>query len=185
MPSVFTHTLAAWALGPAVQPRVRPVKLWILAACCASIPDLDVIAFRFGIPYEHMLGHRGISHSFVFAAVLALGVVSVFFRKETQRGWLWAYFFIATASHGVLDAFTDGGRGIAFFAPFSAERYFFPWRPIEVAPIGVGRFFSERGLTVLASEFVWVWVPALTVAAILGLWVRSRTEPTRRSAARS
>jgi inner membrane protein len=78
-----------------------------------------------------------------------------------------AYFFLITASHGVLDALTDGGLGVAFFAPFTARRYFFPWRPIEVSPIGLG-LFSERGAEVFASEFVWVWLPSL--ALVSAVW---------------
>ena len=172
MPSSFAHAVAAVALGPAVQPRLRPWRLWVLAALCASVPDLDVIAFRFGIPYTHLLGHRGLSHSFAFAAVLAAVVVVLFFRRTPQRLALWAFFFAATASHGVLDAFTDGGEGVALLAPFSNTRFFSPWRPIEVAPIGVGRFFSLRGLEVLASEFIWVGLPALVVMVLLLVWRR-------------
>jgi inner membrane protein len=76
---------------------------------------------------------------------------------------LFLWFTAVTASHGLLDALTDGGRGIAFFAPFSNHRYFFPWRPIQVSPIGTG-FFSSRGLLVLASESVWIWVPSAIIA---------------------
>ncbi|PYR66574.1 MAG: hypothetical protein DMF88_15795, partial [Acidobacteria bacterium] len=76
---------------------------------------------------------------------------------------LFVWFAGVTASHGLLDAMTNGGRGIAFFAPFSNHRYFFPWRPIQVSPIGAG-FFSPRGLRVLASEAVWIWVPSAIIA---------------------
>ena len=175
MPSIFTHAIAALAMGPAVQARWRPWRLWVIGAVCAALPDLDVVAFRFGIPYDHMLGHRGLTHSIAFAAVLAVLVVAVCFRRSGHRLALWAYVTAATASHGVLDALTDGGRGVAFLAPFSGRRFFFPWRPIEVAPIGVGRFFSERGLAVLASEIVWVWGPALVLAGVLLLWQRGRS----------
>ena len=58
---------------------------------------------------------------------------------------LWLSLFMATASHGVLDAMTDGGSGVAFLAPFDDTRYFLPWRPIPVSPIGVSRFFSGAG----------------------------------------
>jgi inner membrane protein len=71
-----------------------------------------------------------------------------------------AHFSFVTASHGMLDAMTDGGLGVAFFAPFDNARYFFPWRPILVSPIGIAQFFSGYGLDVLLSEFVWIWVPA-------------------------
>ena len=77
---------------------------------------------------------------------------------------LFVWFTVVTASHGLLDAMTNGGRGIGFFAPFSNHRYFFPWRPIQVSPIGAG-FFSPRGLLVLASESVWIWLPSAIIAA--------------------
>ena len=31
------------------------------------LPDLDVIGFFFGVRYDDMLGHRGITHSLAFA----------------------------------------------------------------------------------------------------------------------
>lgn len=71
--------------------------------------------------------------------------------------------FFVTDTHGLLDAMTDGGLGIAFFSPFNLQRYFLPWRPIHVSPIGVGRFFSARGLRILWSEIVWVWLPILAI----------------------
>jgi len=80
---------------------------------------------------------------------------------------------MAIASHGVLDAMTDGGLGVTFFAPFWSDRYFLPWRPIAVSPIGVARFLSARGVAVLASELRWVWLPSI-VFATLGWWLRHR-----------
>jgi inner membrane protein len=75
------------------------------------------------------------------------------------------YFTAITASHGILDALTNGGRGIAFLAPFSNQRFFFPWRPIQVSPIGAG-FFSARGLDVLKSELGWILLPSAIIAAV-------------------
>jgi inner membrane protein len=63
---------------------------------------------------------------------------------EIGRFTLFTYLFLATASHGVLDAMTDGGLGVAFFSPFDNRRYFLPWRPIVVSPISIARFFSGR-----------------------------------------
>ena len=77
---------------------------------------------------------------------------------------MWVYFFLATASHGFLHAMTDGGLGVAFFSPFDNHRFFLPWTPIRVSPIGVGRFFTDRGLAVLQSELRWTWVPAALLA---------------------
>ncbi len=94
-----------------------------------------------------------------------------------SRFTLWAYFFLATASHGLLDAMTDGGLGVAFFAPFENRRYFLLWRPIHVSPIGIGRFFSERGVAVVESELLWIWLPATLLA--LSVWLmRRRAAPS-------
>ena len=70
------------------------------------------------------------------------------------------YFFLATASHGLLDAMTDGGLGVTCFAPFDNRRYFLPWTPIRVSPIGIERFFTARGLAVIQTELLWIWLPA-------------------------
>ena len=64
-----------------------------------------------------------------------------------------------------------GGLGVALLAPFSNARYFFPWRPIEVSPISVQRFFSRRGVQIMRSELRWVWLPAAGVV-ILGVMLR-------------
>jgi inner membrane protein len=172
MASAFSHAIAAAALGSAFRTSPMPARFWVLGMTCAVIPDADVIAFAFGIPYEHVLGHRGLSHSLLFAAVLATAVVVTAFRSaewSMLRGRLWWYFLLATVSHGVLDAMTTGGLGVAFFAPFHDARYFFPFRPILVSPIGVGRFFSQRGLAVIGSEMVWIWGPALVLAVVASI----------------
>ncbi len=138
-------------------------------------PDIDVIGFKMGIPYQHMLGHRGITHSIPFA-ILISGIISLFFcRTFNEKIFpIWIYLFICTASHGIFDAFTDGGLGIAFFAPFSNERYFFPIRPIEVSSLTISHFFSEHGISVLKSEFLFLWIPCLLLWVINHLLVRAR-----------
>jgi inner membrane protein len=64
---------------------------------------------------------------------------------------------------------TDGGLGVAFFSPFDNHRYFLPWRPIHVSPIGFERFFTTRGLVVFESEFLWIWLPVALLMA--GAWI--------------
>lgn len=132
---------------------------------CSIIPDLDVISFKLGIAYASEYGHRGFSHSLVFAAVLA-SVLCLFSKQlYSDRLNVWLFCFIGAASHGVLDAFTNGGLGVAFYWPFDDARYFFTQGVIEVSPIGVTRFLSERGMAVLQSEFRWVWLPCTFVVA--------------------
>jgi inner membrane protein len=91
---------------------------------------------------------------------------------------MWLYFFLATASHGLFDAMTDCGLGVAFFAPFDNHRYFLPWTPIRVSPIGVTRFFTARGFAVLQTEFLWIWLPAMLLA-VLALLLRRHVAAAR------
>jgi inner membrane protein len=139
------------------------------------VPDVDVIGFRFGIHYGDFWGHRGFTHSLFFAALLASAALLIAFRQAVpglSRLAIWTYFFLATASHGLLDAMTDGGLGVAFFSPFDNTRYFLPWRPIRVSPIGLTRFFTHRGLAVIQSELLWIWLPATLL--ILAAWLIRR-----------
>lgn len=171
MASLLSHAVAALSIGTCFYRSGTPNRIWAIGALCSVIPDIDVVGFRFAIRYGDFWGHRGFTHSLVFAALLAVAIVTLGFREATpglSRFSLWAYFFLATASHGLLDAMTDGGLGVAFFSPFDNHRYFLPWSPIRVSPIGVGRFFSDRGLIVLQSELLWIWLPAALFA--VGVW---------------
>lgn len=170
MASAFSHAVAAASLGSAGMPATRmPARYWVTVAILGALPDLDVVIYPMGLNAPHVLGHRGITHSLAFAAVFAALVVRLVFRDQNWRGaWLrlWFVFFGALVSHAVLDALTDGGQGIAFFAPFSDARFHFPWQPIRVSPIGLTAFFSIDGLRVLQNELLWVWLPS----ALLGWW---------------
>lgn len=171
MPSSFSHAVAAIALGKAYTSNPMPARFWILSAACAIAPDFDVMCTRLGIAYTDMLGHRGLTHSLIFATILSALITLLAFRKPPEgmsRRTLFLFFFAATASHGILDAMVEGTLGVAFFAPFSAERHFLLWRPIVSSPVGWS-FFSAAGMGVLMNEFVWLWVPSLVI--IFGQWL--------------
>jgi inner membrane protein len=170
VPSAISHAAVAVAAGIAIAPQDVPTRFWPLAIVCSVLPDADVMAFAFGIPYHHHFGHRGFFHSPFFAMISSLLVTAIFFRSEMLFSGRWffyfIFFFLLIASHGILDAFTNGGLGIALFSPISNERYFFPWTPIAVSPIGIKTFLSDRGWLVLKSEFIWVWLPAFILAVV-------------------
>ena len=175
MASVFSHAVAALGIGACFYRPGTPPRVWMAGVACSVMPDLDVIGFRFGIRYGDFWGHRGFTHSLLFAALLAPPMAFIgFWRRLPSIGRvpLWSYLFLAAASHGFLDAMTDGGLGVAFFSPFDNHRYFLPWTPIRVSPIGLGRFFSPRGLEVLQSELLWIWLPAAVLA--IAAWVVRR-----------
>lgn len=160
MPTIFSHPAVPLALRRVfgeLPPRV------IAAGIIGSVlPDIDVIGFRFHIPYGSTFGHRGFTHSIVFALLCA----AMFVRRRNA----FLFVFLATLSHPILDAMTNGGRGVAFLSPFSNHRYFLPWRPIQVSPIGA------IDVSVLLSELRWVWLPCgavALVAAVTRRWSRA------------
>lgn len=170
MASPFSHAIAALSIGACFyQPQV-PKRVWVAGVACSVIPDLDTIGFQYGIRYGDFWGHRGATHSLVFAGLLALIVALTLLRFGVPgigRFSLFTYLFLATASHGILDAITNGGLGIAFFSPFDNNRYFLPWRPVLVSPITITGFFNVRGLTIIMNEAVWILFPALVFAGIV------------------
>lgn len=172
MPTAMTHYVLGFVVAKTVRPARTMWRFLLLSTVCSALPDIDVLGLRAGIPYDHFLGHRGFSHSPFFALLLSVFVVAVFFwRSEVfrpKRGLLVVYFFLLTASHGLLDAMTSGGLGVAMLSPVSNARYFMPWRPLYVAPLGRG-IFSERGVQVLTCELVWILIPACVVWLIF--WV--------------
>ena len=176
MPTIITHSAIALGAGKAFALEDVPKRFWLLSIFCSVIPDADVIAFSFGIPYGHFFGHRGFFHSPFFALLLSIFLTSVFFRSVktfSKRWWFYvAYFSLISASHGIFDAFTNGGLGIALLSPFAATRYFFPWRPILVSPIGIDAFLSNWGVMVMKSELLWIWLP-LSLIVILSRLIRN------------
>jgi inner membrane protein len=164
--SLLSHSVAALGIGMCFNRPQLSQKVLFVGVACTVLPDLDVIGFRLGVHYGDFWGHRGFTHSLVFAAMVATFFTIAMFRTDSEEPLglgpvaLWSYLFLATGSHGLLDAMTDGGLGVAFFSPFDDTRYFLPWRPIAVSPIGLTRFFTQRGWAVLKTEFLWIWIPS-------------------------
>jgi inner membrane protein len=177
--SAISHAVAALGIGAAFYRAGMPKRVWVLGVACSIVPDADVIGFHFGVHYQDFWGHRGFTHSLLFALLLAVLITALSFRNSelSYRRLLCLYFFLATASHGLLDAMTSGGLGVAFFSPFDTTRYFLPWRPILVSPIGVARFFSTRGFAILQSELVLIWLPTALIVFFVLLLRRSFRNP--------
>ncbi len=171
MPTIFTHAVIGSAVAKlAARPSLH-LPTVIACALLAVLPDIDGLFFGV-IPYAHTFGHRGFTHSLLFAALSGLLTALCFVWGE----WIsldelarYALLFAgATASHGLLDAFTSGGLGVAFFAPFDTSRYFFPFHPIPVSPMSGAALLTARGWRVIASELLMLW----TFAAAIWLWDR-------------
>jgi inner membrane protein len=182
MPTLITHSMIGVAAGQELMPRPLDRRFWLAAVICPLLPDADVIGLYLGVPYDHFFGHRGFFHSPFFACLLSVFLVCVVFREQrifSKPWWLFVGFFsLITASHGILDAFTSGGLGIALLSPFDSTRYFFPWTPIIVSPIGIRYMFSTWGLAVLVSEVRYIWLPVGVFFLLMRLVRRKREGKT-------
>ena len=164
MASIFGHGLVAYTTTKLLDSKSNRVLLF-LAIVSAIFPDIDVLAFKFGIPYSHPFGHRGFTHSILFALIWSVSLTLCFGK---QRKLMFSVvLFLSTISHGVLDAITTGGRGVGFFIPFDNSRYFFPYRKILVSPLGIENFFSEWGMRVILSELKYIGIPCLLLLAVV------------------
>jgi membrane-bound metal-dependent hydrolase YbcI (DUF457 family) len=156
MPSSVAHGLAGVALGALLYPRER-ARLYATAAAGAVLLDIDALGRPFGLGDLGWLGgHRGLTHSLPFSAALATAALIAASRGPDWRGrrlGAWAYFALAFALHGALDALTTYGEGVMFLAPFSTWRYKAPWQPFHR----------------IMPEVIGVWLPALAI-----LWYRRR-----------
>jgi inner membrane protein len=179
MPTLITHAIIGGSAAIALASnsswdRTTKYEIAFLSVLCSVIPDADVSAFALDIPYGHTFGHRGFFHSLLFALLLGLATSCLFPRQAPvlSRRWflLAAYFCTLSCSHGLLDACTQGGLGVALLSPFDTTRYRFSYAPFTAAPLSLHQMFTPWGARVLRMELVLLWVPALLVV----LWCRWR-----------
>jgi len=179
MPSIGHLAVGLAAARVTRRPDGPSPWAWsFLLILLSFLPDADVIAFRLGIPYGAPYGHRGPFHSIAFAAIVGLGLAVAATARRVPPLLLALVGTVVMASHGLLDTLTDGGKGIALLWPFTNERFFAPWRPIPVAPIG-SRILSGAGLKLMAWEAL-LFLPFFVV----GLWPRRSDAAAQRSLAR-
>ena len=185
MASAITHFVFGAAIAlPALESRaLRPVMprwaLPVTAGLWAAAPDLDTpLMFGFGIPRSSIFSHRGFFHSpffLILAATLLAAAVAARYGRRTVA-WLALMWAVSAVTHPLLDMLTDGGSGVMLFLPFSTDRYFFPWRPILVSPLTIGRFFDRAG------PILWSESPFCAAALLLGTvglaWRKTRSART-------
>jgi inner membrane protein len=178
MPTILTHPAAPIAMAISLGKTRLPLSMLAVGVLCSILPDADGVTFRLGIPYGSIWGHRGFTHSLGFA--LAIGMIGILlaqrWRVSKTQAFLW--LSLCTFSHPLLDAFTNGGEGVPLLWPLLEQRFFSPWRPIEVSPVSLHRFLSGRGLNVLLSELKWVWLPLLSLGVMAG-WSRRKLVTTK------
>lgn len=99
---------ASWAEAPPLAASMVGIS------ALSVLPDADFVAFMVGIPYSHPFGHRGMTHSLLFAALVGV-LVALGLRLRRRPVRIDALAGLVVASHGVLDAMTTGGLGVEFF----------------------------------------------------------------------
>jgi inner membrane protein len=178
--AALSHVLVSGAVAALLRPARSPGRrYWLAAALVATIPDIDILFVALGARYRGMWGHRGITHSLVFA-IAAAAAASLWIRRRergTPSGRLFGILLLSAASHGFVDAAMASGVGVAALAPFSAARYTFAWRPIRVpAPVD-NPWLNLGGIRVTSSEVLWLWLPSLALI-LVGLRLRFARRPT-------
>lgn len=159
MPSSIAHGAMAVILSPLLHGHRIKRDVIISTALAAALLDIDALGRPFGRgDIEILGGHRAATHS-IWTAMLLGGIVYWIYRPregDPSKGLLALFVLLTVSSHGVLDAFSTYGEGVAFFAPVSMQRWKAPWL-----------IFSG-----IIPEILLIWLPALLV--YLG-WLRSRT----------
>ena len=159
MPTVITHAAVPLCLGLGLGTKVIPPRLLFAGIVLAMLPDADVLAFKFGVAYGNVFGHRGFTHSLLFAFVVPILCVLTgrrWFRASLTRCWL--FLTVSLLSHSLLDSITTGGKGVGWLWPWSDERFFAPWQVIKVAPFALSLYTTPYGHQVIISELLWVWL---------------------------
>ena len=168
MPTVITHSLFSLALGKTIKWK-QSTKVSLYSFCCGSLPDLDFIGRYFGIKYADQWGHRGWTHSLFMAVVIGLLLSILCSQKQLKYrlSW-WLYFSFLTSTHTLLDMCTNGGHGVALFAPWSHTRIFFSQycRVINVSPMHFHNFTWDRFTPVFLSELTWIILPVSCIIAV-------------------
>lgn len=171
MPTIFTHGAIGYTASKVIFGAPADHRLLLASVLLPILPDADALLMPW-IPYGHPFGHRGFTHSLLFAALVGAATAALAVNQKWSPGpsfhKLAIFFALITASHGLFDALTTGGLGVAFFAPFDETRYFLPWRPIPVSPMSAAGLMTPHGLRVIRWEFALFWLFAIAAT----LWNR-------------
>jgi inner membrane protein len=142
------------------------IAMCLVFALLGVLPDADLLVVAMGLSDSSITtGHRGASHS--LAVAIALGGAGALLARRLGYGVARTALavMLAVGSHGVIDAFGEGGRGIPLLWPISDHRFMAPWflRFLPDAPRGM-KFISRTGLARAVTEFVY-FLP-LTIYAL-------------------
>jgi len=117
----------------------RKIFFWLFVVA-ANIPDIDVLLGLFGDPILSIRYHRGLTHSILFAPVLAAfpALVFRFFSSVKNLRILWIVALLGVVLHIFFDLVTSFGTRI--LTPLSETRFALDWLFIidPVLTVGLG-----------------------------------------------
>ena len=165
MATPFSHAIVAIATGSALKAPAR-TRVW--AAALSVLPDIDVVWLPLTSD-SSFFGHRMFTHSLMFAGLISVLAVRLIGALGQDSGFkhLGLYLFLAIASHGFLDGFTDAGVGVGLFVPFSYARYFFPFRPLHIVVMPPRTPFRLDAFQFTSSELLWLWLPSILFMLVM------------------
>jgi inner membrane protein len=156
--TLYTHSLVGLGVAHVCTPGRKPLLFWLVVAFLPVLPDLDAFST---LGEQSLLGHRGFTHSLLFA--LAAGLLTAGLTSRYVRTPFWPLalvYFAVTASHGVLDAFNSAGAGIPFLWPYPHR--FGPYGPIHYPDLALEPP-DPRLSRGVRDELLYVW-PATALA---------------------
>ncbi len=177
MATVIAHAAMPWLAGRAAR---LPRKVVVVGAVLACAADLDLLGYAFDVHTLDVWGHRGALHAPLLGLAAGAALALLLFRRGAGFRAALVYLCLAGASHGLIDALTYGGPGVALLEPFSHARLLLPLHLVPVLPLGLPEVLSQLGVEVVADELLWLVLPwALLLSA--ARWVVNREARSRRS----
>ena len=123
----LTHIAIGACIGDAFAGKQLGRKAMLWGALAQSMPDIDFIAGAWQNPANHLLAHRGFTHSFLFIFLVSplFALLSERWHKKHDISiYKWILFWaVQMLLHIFIDAFNMYGTG--WFEPFSHYRVSF------------------------------------------------------------
>lgn len=123
----ITHIAIGALIGDAFAGKKLGKRAMVWGAMAQSLPDIDFVASAWMDASSNLLAHRGITHSFLSAAVLSVLLAWIAMRWPSHRAipfFKWILFFALQLSiHLLLDSMN--AYGIGWLEPFSDRRFSF------------------------------------------------------------
>jgi len=180
----ITHIVLGAVIGEIAAGRKLGKKALVIGAVVNSLPDIDFLAAFWLDTSKDVWFHRGITHSFLFVAVMSVLLGGVARRTYRSRGMTmgWWVFFLGLElfSHIFIDAFN--GYGTGWFEPFGHYRVsfnvLFVVDPLYSVWLGLAAFMLAVLRQSSPARRRWAWMGLLLSSGYLcyGLYNKWRVD---------